>query len=303
MGYAPSYITLFEVKVRQQGLHNTDSASYEAAGTTGQNRIISRYPSSNAIHIIPESRTQNKLGGLKLLYQKKPEGFSILAKHDPDQRRNTLQSRLSQRSFVFKVFFKDSRYFNSTNLLSPDDNHTLFYFSNKEDNPLPVLTRSGTACNTHTGYYGDKVIRAPRSMLIEHPYDVTVPSVFRLLNNKNETILAKTLLPEAEKNQLTLRTDDFPAGTYTLKLSRADNNREILPPGTFYFIEDPGEQSLKGIIEIFSRRGSGTYNLFAPNGKVRSPVFELRFKNRQSEWKHRDKNTHKTRVTAPSGHY
>ncbi|MEX0681701.1 MAG: hypothetical protein WD097_10005 [Balneolales bacterium] len=160
----------------------------------------------------------------------------------------------------------------------PDDNRTLFYFSNNEDNPLPVLSRNTPVLESRMeAYSADRVVRAPKNIVINHPPDFEASSTFTLFDHNREVVLTKTLQPEAGKNQLYFHTDNFPAGIYTMKLSRTDNNMDIYSPRSYYFIDDPDEPYLKGVIEIFSRAGAGLYNLFTSDGKMRSPVFDLQF--------------------------
>lgn len=59
-----------------------------------------------------------------------------------------------------------------------------------------------------------------------------------------------------------------------------------------YIVEAAGR--IWGVVEISCNSGSGDFNLFDGAGKFRSPIFQLRFKNRLTFWKYRSKSTAST---------
>lgn len=380
MGFELSFATLFEVKILHRYWLDRGATFHEALNVREQQRIHSQYNISDFLDIVPDSRTQSKFKGWKLLFKKTASGFRVLVRVDPENPAEPFQSLETPGKFIFKLYVRDSRFFNYTALPFPEDSDTLFYFSNRTENPLPALTRGtpeadpqneyrpgdrvtdnqappthyfakkavtggppspdewqadvpgepydsgeeyeqgdvirknnalyealvsepdeepGTGSQwqktlelpVHYANQTDRVTRAPKTIRVIHPLEFDAPAKFTLLNEDDEEVLTKTLHPDSDDPRFLLHTGDLPAGMYTLKRERTDTGQDIHPPQSLYFIEHPAERYLSGVIEIFSRRGPGDYDLFTPSGAMQSPVFELRFRNRYTFWKYLDGRT------------
>lgn len=75
---------------------------------------------------------------------------------------------------------------------------------------------------------------------------------------------------------------DFPEGLYTLHIdSVVPAYHEIV---SFYLVQQ--RESPFGIIKIHVKSDSVTYDLLDAQGFLRSPVYELRFRNRATRWKY-----------------
>lgn len=95
MGYAPSYSTFFEVKVKNPRSSGPGLPAFQLTNTRGQHRNIAALQTEEVVNIKPDSPTKSKLSSLKLIFNKNASGFTVLASHNSDQRRQSLSSKLS----------------------------------------------------------------------------------------------------------------------------------------------------------------------------------------------------------------
>lgn len=141
----------------------------------------------------------------------------------------------------------------------------------------------------HCAHQQCKIRLAPAVIQINNPLEDT-KVVFSLINEEEEVIINEILDPEGDKNYYILRTGEFAPGVYTLNIKREDNDEEI-STSTQYFTIHPVKKRLTGVIEIFSHPEAGLYNLFGGSDNMQSPVYEIRFKNRYTNWLYKHNKT------------
>ena len=121
-----------------------------------------------------------------------------------------------------------------------------------------------------------------RGIFSYHVKSADVEPVATVKTATGITVTPKVTILPGEFRTLQIDMREFPEGFYTMHVESAAP--VYVDDVAFYLLQQ--RESPFGIIQLNLKSDDATYNMLDPQGFMRSPAYELRFRNRSTRWRY-----------------